>query len=176
MTFTPLALAGAYLVEAEVQADERGFYARTWCAEEFRRHGLSDRLEQTGFSHNRYRGTIRGLHRQVAPWAQDRLVRCSRGAIYDVIVDLRPQSATHRRWLSVELTAARAVMLFVPEGFAHGFQTLEDETEIFYQMSEAYHPEAERGVRWNDPGLAVTWPIENPTVSEKDRAYRDFED
>jgi dTDP-4-dehydrorhamnose 3,5-epimerase len=175
VTFTPLALAGACLVEAEPHADERGFYARTFCAEEFRRHGLSDRLVQCGFSYNRNRGTIRGMHRQVSPWAQDRLVRCSRGAIYDVIIDLRPGSATYRRWLAVELTAARPVMLYVPEGFAHGFQTLEDETEVFYQMSEAYHRDAEQGVRWNDPGFAIAWPIENPTLSDKDRAYRDFQ-
>ncbi len=175
MIFTPLALSGACLVEPEPQADERGYYARTWCAEEFRRHGLSDRLVQCGLSYNRRRGTIRGMHLQASPYAQARLVRCSRGTIYDVVIDLRPDSATYRRWLSIELSAARAALLYVPGGFAPRFQTLEDDTEVFYQMSEAYHPEAERGVRWNDPGFAITWPVEHPTVSAKDRAYRDFE-
>jgi dTDP-4-dehydrorhamnose 3,5-epimerase len=173
--FTPTDLNGAFIVEAEPRSDDRGFYTRTWCAREFSAHGLNVSLAQSGLSYNRKRGTIRGMHMQAAPHAQTRLVRCARGAIYDVIIDLRPDSPTYCRWLAVELRGSSRAMLYVPEGFAHGFQTLEDDTEVAYHMSGFYEPTAERGVRWNDPRFAITWPLPDAITSDKDRRYRDFQ-
>jgi dTDP-4-dehydrorhamnose 3,5-epimerase len=173
--FTPLALAGAYLIVFEPVPDHRGYYAPTWSARDFKAHGLNDRVVQCGASYNRKRGTLRGMHFQASPHAQAKLVRCGRGAIHDVIIDLRPDSASYCRWIAVDLSAARGEMVYIPEGFAHGFQTLEDHSEVIYQMSEYYHPEAERGVRWNDPRFAIRWPIAEVILSEKDRSYRDFE-
>jgi dTDP-4-dehydrorhamnose 3,5-epimerase len=175
MIFTPLELAEAYLIAMEPQQDQRGYYAQSWSAREFKTHGLSDRLVECGISYNRRRGTVRGMHRQVGPHVQAKLVRCSRGAMYDVIIDLRPDSPTYGRWMANGLSAERGTMLYVPEGFAHGFQTIVDDTEVLYQMSHDYHPEAERGIRWNDPRFAIPWPLEDLTISEKDRSYRDFQ-
>ena len=157
MIFTETRLAGAYLIEPERIEDERGFFARTWCRDEFERHGLNPRLVQCNVSYNARRGTLRGMHYQAKPHEEAKLVRCTRGAIYDVIVDLRPDSPTYRQWVAAELTAENRRMLYIPEGFAHGFQTLADETEVFYQMSELFHPESARGVRmttrpWGSPG------------------------
>ena len=140
MIFTPTDLAGAVIVETEARSDDRGAYTRTWCAREFAAHGLNVSLAQSGLSYNRRRGTIRGMHMQAAPHAQTRLVRCGRGAIYDVIIDLRPDSPTYCRWLAIELRAASCAMLYVPEGFAHGFQTLEDHTEVLYHMTDSTSP------------------------------------
>ena len=172
MTFLETPLNGAFVVDLEPQADERGFFARVWCEDEFAGHGLDTTIAQAGLSYNRCRGTLRGLHYRVAPHAESKIVRCIRGAIYDVIVDLRPESRTHLKWIGVELTADNHRMLYVPEEFAHGFQSLVDDTEVFYQVSQFYTPEAERGIRWDDPVLGIAWPdAEHRSVSEKDRAW-----
>jgi dTDP-4-dehydrorhamnose 3,5-epimerase len=151
-------LPGALLIEPLRRADERGFFARTWCARAFAARGIHCAWVQCNVSFNKHTGTLRGLHYQVAPHEEDKLVRCTRGAIYDVIVDLRPGSATCGRWAAFELTADNGLALFIPHGFAHGFQTLADDSEVFYQMSEFYHPESARGLRWDDPALGIVWP------------------
>ena len=168
MIFTPTALAGAYLIQPEPIADERGFFARSWCRREFAERGLESRLEQCNISFNRLRGTLRGMHFQAAPFAEAKLVRCTAGAIYDVIVDMRPGSATYLQHVGAELTAENRAMLFIPEGFAHGFQTLADNTEVFYQMSETYAPAYAGGVRWNDPTFGICWPLPVSVISPKD--------
>ncbi len=175
MIFRETKLGGAFVVEPERFEDERGFFARGWSRREFEERGLDARLVETNISFNRRRGTLRGMHFQSAPRAQSKLVRCTSGAIYDVIVDLRPESPTFKGWVGVELSAANRLMLFVPEGFAHGFQTLEDETEVFYQMSEYYAPETAGGVRWDDPAFGIEWP-DAPAriINERDAAYPDF--
>jgi dTDP-4-dehydrorhamnose 3,5-epimerase len=172
--FTPLSLDGAYVVEGEPRQDERGSYTPTWCAREFGARGLGERVVQTGLSFNRRRGTLRGMHYQVAPHSQAKLVHCIRGAIHDVIIDLRRESPTWCQWTAVPLSASSGAMLYIPEGFAHGFQTLADETEVLYLMSEYYDPGAERGIRWNDPSFAIAWPLSDLTISVKDRSYPDF--
>jgi len=174
MIFSPTKLQGAFIIDIEQHEDERGFFARSWCQEEFAAHGLNPRLVQCNVSLNRKRGTLRGLHLQVAPYAEAKLVRCTRGRLYDVAVDLRHDSATFQQWVAVELTAENRRMLYVPEGMAHGFETLEHETEVFYQMSEFYHPEAARGVRWNDAALGIAWPLVPPVLSDNDRAHPDL--
>ena len=175
MIFSRTSLEGAYVIEIEPREDERGFFARAWCLREFAEHGLSSELVQASIAWSRRKGTLRGLHFQHPPHAETKVVRCTRGAIYDVIVDLRPSSPTHRQWLGVELTAENRRMLYVPEGFAHGYQTLADDTEIFYQVSAFYAPEAEGGVRWDDPSFGIEWPdSESPLLSDKDRAWPDY--
>lgn len=169
MKFTQGELDGVWIIELEKHSDERGYFARTWCVEEFERNGLNPRLVQCNTSFSQKAGTLRGMHYQVPPHAEAKLIRCTRGAIYDVALDLRGDSPTFKRWMAVELRAEGNRMLYIPEGFAHGFQTLEDETEVFYQMSEFFHPESARGVRWDDPELAVKWPLNNVTMSERDR-------
>lgn len=171
MRFTKTKLKGAFIIESEFLEDDRGFFARTWCQREFEAHGLDPRLVQCNISFNRHRGTLRGMHYQVEPHAEAKLVRCTMGAIYDVILDLRPESATFRQWLAVELTAENRRMLFIPAGLAHGFQTLVDNTEVFYQMSEFYYPECARGVRYDDPDFAVEWALPVTIISDKDLAY-----
>lgn len=170
MIFREIALPGAFLVEPERLTDERGFFARTYCRREFEARGLNGTLVQCNVSFNARRGTVRGLHFQAAPHAEAKLVRCTRGAVFDVLLDLRPASPTHRRWVALRLTAVEGCMLYAPEGVAHGFQTLVDETELFYQMSEYHHPEAARGVRWNDPALGIAWPVAEAVVSASDAA------
>jgi dTDP-4-dehydrorhamnose 3,5-epimerase len=175
MNFTPTELEGAYLVDLEPREDERGFFARAWCANEFAEHGLSTEVAQCNVAFNHRKSTLRGMHYQMQPHAETKLVRCTRGAIYDVIVDLRPDSPTWKRWLGVELTAENRRALYVPEGFAHGYQTLVDETETFYQVSAFYAPDAERGVRWDDPAFGIEWPDpDRPLMSEKDRTWPDY--
>ena len=174
MKFTPLPLQGACLIEIEPIEDERGFFARTWCAEEFKSHGLSPGLSQCSISFNKRCGTLRGMHYQAEPFAETKLVRCSSGEIYDVIVDLRRSSPTCGNWYSVELSAANHKMLYVPEGFAHGFQTLTDGAEVCYQISQVYKLEYSRGVRWNDPSFNIPWPISDAIISERDRIFPDF--
>ncbi len=171
MRFVATALAGVYIVEQERHADERGFFARTWCAEEFAAHGLESRLAQCSVSFNHRRGTLRGLHYQAPPSAEVKLVRCTRGALYDVALDLRPGSPGFRRWLGVELSEANGRALYIPRGFAHGFLTLADATEVAYQMSTAYAPEAARGVRWDDPFFAISWPGPVEVIAPRDRDY-----
>lgn len=174
MIFTETKLAGAFIIEPERIEDERGFFARTFCVEEFKAHSLNPRLVQCNISFNKKKGTLRGMHYQVAPYEEAKLVRCTMGVIYDVIVDLRPDSPTFKQWVAVELTEKNRKMIYILEGFGHGFQTLEDDTEVFYQMSEFYHPERARGVRWNDPAFGITWPLPDLIISERDRTYSDF--
>lgn len=168
MIFTETKLSGAYVIDIEAIEDERGFFARSWCKNEFEKLGLNPKLVQCNISFNKKKGTIRGMHFQGSPYEEAKLVRCTRGSIYDVIIDLRSDSPTYLQWFSIELTSDNRKMLYIPEGFAHGFQTLEDNTEVFYQMSEYYHPENAKGIRWNDPTIDITWPLENPTISLKD--------
>jgi dTDP-4-dehydrorhamnose 3,5-epimerase len=173
MKLVTLPLSGAFLIELQLISDERGFFARTWCTEEFERLGLNPKLVQCSISWNARRGTLRGLHYQAEPYAEAKLIRCCSGAIYDVIVDLRPASPTFGKWIAAELTSENRQMLYVPEGFAHGFQTLIDNTEISYQISASYQPDYARGVRWNDPAFGIEWPISHPILSARDGAFAD---
>jgi dTDP-4-dehydrorhamnose 3,5-epimerase len=174
MRFEETRLAGAYLVEIEPHADERGFFARTFCEREFGARSLPTRFPQCNLSRNERRGTLRGMHFQVGPHPEAKLVRAVAGAIYDVIVDLRPASATFLQWLGVELSQEKANALFVPGGFAHGFLSLTDRADVFYHMSEVYRPEADRGCRWNDPRLAIRWPAVPSVIAAKDAEYPDL--
>jgi dTDP-4-dehydrorhamnose 3,5-epimerase len=172
--FSEIPLYGAYLIEPEPVVDARGSFARTWCAEEFRLHGLNSNLAQCSLSFNARRGTLRGMHYQDEPYAEAKSVTCCVGAIYDVLLDLRPVSPTYLRWFATELSAANHRMLYAPEGVAHGFQTLFDNCEVFYQVSQRYSPEHARGVRWDDPRFEIEWPIRNPILSPKDSAFAYF--
>lgn len=174
MIFTETVLKGAFLIEPELLADTRGFFARTWCQQEFSANGLTTRLVQCNTSFNINKGTLRGMHYQVPPFEEAKLIRCTMGAIYDVIIDLRSDSPTFKQHLAVVLTSGNRRMLYIPEGFAHGFQTLEDNTEVFYQMSQCYASDYARGVRWNDPTFGIKWPIDEPITSERDRQYPEF--
>ena len=176
MFFEETKLKGAFLIQFDPLEDERGFFARTFCREEFDRHGLNPNVAQCSIAFNGKRGTLRGMHYQAAPHEEAKLVRCTQGAVYDVIVDLRPNSSSYTRWVSAELSRNNRRMLYVPEGFAHGYQTLEDDTEILYQMSVPYAPECARGVRWNDAAFAIRWPQDRPILSERDASYPDFFD
>jgi dTDP-4-dehydrorhamnose 3,5-epimerase len=175
MLFTETKLKGAYIVELEPRADERGFFARSWCAEEFEKRGLNPRLSQCNISFNHRRGTLRGMHYQTEPYPEAKLVRCTMGAVYDVIIDLRVDSPTFRQWFAIELSAENRRALYIPENFAHGFQTLADNSEVFYQMSEFFHPECACGLRWDDTAFSITWPIEEKILAEKDKSWRTFE-
>ena len=172
--FIEIKLKGAYIIEPEKLEDERGFFARSWCEREFAAHNLNPRTVQCNISFNSKKGTLRGMHYQAAPRAEAKLVRCTRGAIYDVIIDLRPKSPTFKQHVAEVLTVDDHKMLYIPEGFAHGFQTLEDNAEVFYQISEFHAPECARGVRWNDPAFAIEWPISAPIMLKRDRNYPDF--
>jgi dTDP-4-dehydrorhamnose 3,5-epimerase len=174
MIFMETTLEGAFLIEPERRQDERGFFARTWCQSEFAAAGLQIDWVQCNISFSRERGTLRGMHYQTRPYEEAKLVRCTMGVIYDVIIDLRPDSPSFRQWQSVELTADNRLMLFIPKGLAHGFQTLTDETEVFYQMSQFYAPEYARGVRWDDPAFKISWPAEKRIISQQDRNFPDF--
>ncbi len=174
MIFERTKLGGVYTIDAELHEDRRGFFARTWCQKEFEDHGLNPRLVQCNISFNLKKGTLRGMHYQEAPFEEAKLVRCTMGAICDVVVDLRPDSPTFREYLAMTLSAENRKMLYIPEKFAHGFITLEDNTEVFYQMSEFYSQESARGFRWNDPFFGVRLPIEVAVISERDRDYPDF--
>ncbi len=174
MIFTPLPLAGAFLIELERISDERGFFARAWCAEAFTEHGLDASLSQCNISFNARRNTLRGLHWQAAPHQETKLVRCTQGAVWDVIVDLRPTSPTFLRWHAVELDSRNRLALYIPHGFAHGFQTLADDSELFYHMSAPHHPECTRGARWNDPAFAISWPHAAPSLSPRDAKHPAF--
>jgi dTDP-4-dehydrorhamnose 3,5-epimerase len=174
MRFNPTPITGAVVIEPTLLVDERGFFARSWCHDEFKAHGLETRVAQCNISCNAKRGTLRGLHYQVAPSEEVKLVRCTRGAIHDVIVDLRPRSPSFKRWFAVELTDSNRRMVYVPEGVAHGFVTLADDTEVFYQMSQPYDPACYRGVRWDDPAFGIVWPVPIVQISERDRQFSDF--
>jgi dTDP-4-dehydrorhamnose 3,5-epimerase len=173
--FEQTRLSGAFFVDLERREDSRGFFARTWCANEFADHGLTTEVVQANISFNPRQGTLRGMHFQRAPHAETKLVRCTRGAIYDVVVDLRRDSDTYKEWVGVELSADNRRALFVPEGFAHGYQTLVPDAEVFYQVSEYYTPGAEGGVRWDDPAFGIEWPDpDDAFLSDKDRSWPDF--
>ncbi|CAN5652532.1 dTDP-4-dehydrorhamnose 3,5-epimerase [soil metagenome] len=174
MIFTETELEGAFVVDPEKLGDERGFFARAWDRQEFEAHGLNPQLVQCNISFNKEKGTLRGMHYQAAPYDEAKLVRCTRGAIYDVAVDLRPNSPTFKQWVGRELTVDNRRMLYVPEGFAHGFQTLEDDTEVFYQVSVFHSPDHGRGVRWDDPAFGIKWPTETRVIVDRDRKYPDF--
>jgi len=175
MIFHESKLPGVFEIYIEPHTDERGFFARSWCQKEFAQHGLNPDLAQCNISVTSRKGTLRGMHFQVAPFAEAKLVRCTRGSIYDVVVDLRPHSPAFRDWIAVVLTAEKHNMLYVPENCGHGFMTLQDDVEVFYQMSEFYNPEAARGVRWDDPAFRIAWPERLEVISERDRTYPDFE-
>lgn len=168
MIFTETKLNGAFIIDLEPIQDERGFFARTWCKNEFAAHGLNPNLVQCNTSFNKKKGTLRGMHYQSPPYEEAKLVRCTMGAVYDVIVDIRKESKTFLQWLACELTAQNRKMLYVPEGFAHGFQTLEDNTEVFYQMSEFYHPESAKTIKWDQPDIKIDWPLPISMISPKD--------
>lgn len=194
MIFTETKLKGAYVINIERLDDDRGFFARSWCQREFEAHGLNPRLVQCNISFNMKKGTLRGMHYQAAPYEEAKVVRCVRGSIYDVIIDIRPDSATYSQWIAVELSSPRFPlpssisrlasessqlpayyrMLYIPEGFAHGFLTLEDNSEVFYQMSEFHAPDYAKGFRWNDPAFGIQWPSEVKVISDRDRTYPDF--
>ena len=174
MIFTETKLPGAYVIEVERREDQRGFFGRTFCREEFEAHGLNSQVVQCNTSFNKRKGTLRGMHFQAVPFAEAKLVRCTSGSIYDVIIDLRPASRTFKQHFAVELSAANQRMLYIPENMAHGFQTLEDDTEVFYQMSQMFSAEHARGVRWNDPAFGIEWPADERIITERDRNYPDF--
>jgi dTDP-4-dehydrorhamnose 3,5-epimerase len=174
MKFIETSLPGVFVVELEPMADERGFFSRSWCQNEFEAHGLNSLPVQCNISFNNKKGTLRGMHYQVKPSEEAKLIRCTRGAVYDVVIDIRKHSPTFGKWLSFELTEWNRKSLFVPEGFAHGFLTLADNSELLYQMSEFFRPETARGIRWNDPVFEIYWPQEITAISEKDKTYPDF--
>lgn len=175
MRFSATALAGAYVIDYEPHHDERGFFARTWCAQELRERGLEPGLAQCSVSYNHRRGTLRGLHYQSPPFAEVKVVRCTRGALFDVALDLRPDSPTFRKWLGIDLTQDNGRALYVPRGFAHGFYVLADATEASYLISAPYTPSAARGVRWNDPFHGIVWPGPVEIISPRDRDYPDLD-
>lgn len=175
MIFRETKLPGVIELRLEIKSDERGFFARTWCRNEFERHGLDPQLVQCSLSFSTLKGTLRGMHYQAAPHAETKLVRCTHGSAYDVLVDLRPQSPTFKNWVALILSAENRNMVYVPHGCAHGFLTLEDKTEVFYQMSQFYDAGSARGVRWDDPAFGIAWPAEVEVISERDRTYPDFE-
>jgi len=174
LRFVETKLGGVYVIEPETHSDERGFFARTFCRREFESHGLNPGVAQCSVSFNRKKGTLRGMHFQVAPHQEAKLVRCTMGSIFDVIIDLRPDSPTFKLYFSVVLSAENRRALYVPEEFAHGFQTLQDDSEMFYQISEFYVPECARGVRWNDPTFAIQWPDDERIILDRDQSYPDF--
>ena len=174
MHFLETKLQGAFIIDPERKEDERGFFARIFCAEEFDAQGLETNLVQCSVSFNKRRGTLRGLHFQSAPHEEVRLVRCTMGAVYDVLLDLRSASPTFKQWIGEELTSENRRMVYVPKGFAHGFITLEDNCEVFYQMSEFYHSENAGGVRWDDPAFRIRWPVPVRLISERDSSFKDF--
>jgi dTDP-4-dehydrorhamnose 3,5-epimerase len=177
MRFNETAIDGSYLVDIEPRGDHRGFFARLWCREEFSRHGLTADFVQCNGSYSAQSGTLRGLHYQTRPFEEVKLVRCIRGSIFDVVVDLRRDSRTYRRWLGVTLTADERRMMYVPRGCAHGYLTLEDHSEVEYPVSEFYKPEAERGLRWDDPAFGIKWPAPGvQNVSSKDGAWPDYQE
>ncbi len=171
MIFSQTPLPGAYVVELRRLEDDRGFFARSFCRDEFIERGLNPGVAQCNVSFNPRRGTLRGMHYQVVPHAEDKLVRCTQGEIWDVIIDLRADSPGFKKWFGVELSAASRRALYVPKGFAHGFQTLTDDAEVLYMMAAPYHPDSARGVRWDDPAFGIEWPIADPGMSDRDRSF-----
>lgn len=175
MKFAPLPLAGAHVIQLEKRGDDRGFFARMYCEVEFRQHGLMTRFAQINNSLTAKQGTLRGMHYQLPPAAEVKVVRCTRGALYDVILDLRPHSPTFGQWCGEELSAENRNMMYVPEGFAHGFVTLQPDTEAVYLVSAPYAPDAERGIRYDDPKFGIRWPVTPVEISDKDRKWPDYD-
>jgi dTDP-4-dehydrorhamnose 3,5-epimerase len=175
MIFKSTKLRGVFEIALEPKSDQRGFFARTWCENEFREKGLNPRVAQCSVSFNAKKGTLRGMHFQADPLPEAKTVRCTRGSIYDVVLDLRPESPTFKCWTAVTLSAADRNAIYVPEGYAHGFLTLEDDTEVFYHISEFYRPELATGVRWNDPAFGIVWPSAVEVISDRDNNYPNFE-
>jgi dTDP-4-dehydrorhamnose 3,5-epimerase len=175
MLFYETKLPGVFEIHLELHSDDRGFFARSWCEKEFEDHGLNSNLVQCNISFNKRKGTLRGMHFQAPPHAEAKFVRCTRGAIYDVVLDLRPSSPTYKEWVAATLTATNRCMIYIPEGCAHGFLTLEAGAEVSYQMSEFYNPESALGVRWNDPAFHIVWPEQVKVISDRDRTYPNFE-
>lgn len=174
MNFEKTNLRGAYVINIQKNNDERGFFARSFCQKEFQDHGIDNNFVQTNISFNKSAGTLRGMHYQITPWREAKLVRCTKGIIYDVIIDLEPDSKTYGSWFGIELSADNYKLLYVPQHFAHGFITLQDNTEITYQVSEYYQPMAERGIRYNDPFFSINWPTDVSVISEKDKSWPDY--
>lgn len=176
MIITETNLKGSFIVEIEKLEDERGFFARTWDKKIFNDYGINAKLVQASIAYSIKKGTLRGMHYQITPYEETKLIRCTRGKIYDVIIDLRSKSSTFKKWFSIELSQDNHKMIYLPKGFAHGYQTLEDNTEVFYQMSEIHMSEYEHGVHWNDPAFSISWPIENKTISTKDNTWKFLND
>lgn len=175
LIFTETRLKGAYVIEISRQEDERGFFARSWDKKILEENGLNSKIVQSNISFNKTKGTLRGMHYQIAPHEETKIIRCVKGKIFDVIVDIRPESKTFKELIGIELTENNYKMLYVPGGFAHGFQTLEDNTELSYQMSEFYMPEFARGIRWDDPAFKIDWPLESPIISNRDLSFSPFQ-
>ena len=174
MIFNKTTLNNAFFIELEKKGDERGFFARSWDTKIFEENGLNSKIVQCNVSHSAKKGTLRGMHYQISPFEESKLIRCTRGKIFDVLIDLRKDSSTYKKWQGFELSSENHNMVYVPEGFAHGFQSLEDDTEICYQVTQFYNPESERGIRWNDLTFKIKWPLENKVISEKDNKWSDF--
>ena len=175
MKFIETGLKGAYIIEVEKLRDDRGFFGRLWCESEIKEIGLNPNLVQSNVSFNLKKGTLRGMHFQKKPFQETKLVRCTRGSVYDVIIDIRPDSPTFKKWIGVKLSSDNYKMIYVPEGFAHGFLTLEDNSEVYYLVTEEYHKNAEGGIKWNDPEINIKWPLEVSEISERDKEHPDFE-
>jgi dTDP-4-dehydrorhamnose 3,5-epimerase len=174
LIFKPTDLPGAYVIEPDRRSDVRGHFARTYCEKEYADHGLEPHISQCSVSFNLHKGTLRGMHYQAAPFDEVKVVRCDRGSIYDVIIDLRPNSPAFKKWFGVQLDEENGTILYIPKGFAHGFQTLADNTEVFYQMSQVFSAQHARGVRWNDPAFSIAWPDAERIILDRDRNYPDF--
>jgi len=175
LIFTETELKGAFVIDVEKLDDERGFFARTWDKEEFEKHGLNSNVTQCSISVNKKKGTIRGMHYQSKPYEESKIVRCTKGKIFDVIIDLRLNSRTFKKWFGIELSADNYICMYIPEGFAHGFQTLEDDSEVFYKISESYEPEYSKGIRWNDDFFKIKWPLVPTIISKKDKKFSKFD-
>jgi len=175
MIFTETKLNGVFIIDIEPISDERGFFARTFCKKEFLQRGLDSEFVQCSISYNKKRGTLRGMHYQISPYDETKIVSCIKGSIYDVVLDLRPSSDTFRQWVAVDLNDRNHRFLYIPKGCAHGFQTMEDDTEVYYQISEFYHPESARGLRWDDPAFGIEWPIQVANVSARDLTFPLYE-
>ena len=174
MIFSETKIEGTFIIEPELLIDERGFFARSFCKEEFDKHGLDSSIVQCNISCNRKKGTLRGMHYQIPPHEEAKIVSCTEGAIYDVVLDLRKDSGTYLRWIAVELTDENLKMLYIPKGCAHGFQTLKNQTRVFYQMTNFFHTESSRGVRWNDPVFGIQWPAGRKIISKKDTQFSEY--
>jgi len=174
MKFSPLSLEGAFQIDLELSKDDRGFFARSFCSKEFNEYNINIDIKQCNLSYNKEKGTLRGRHYQSFPHEEAKLVSCNKGSIYDVIIDIKPDSSTYLKWAAFELSRNNRRMLYIPEGFAHGFQTLEDEVDVFYHMFEYYTPNVAKGIRWNDPLFNIKWPLPISEISEKDISYEDY--